>query len=93
MAQALDEFRLTYTKLKLVKNKRVAIPQNHNVYAFRYTFEWYNGTTKVNSEKLLVPADEYLLPDEDYDMDDIIEQKKGAGVTFADGFSIEEVEV
>ena len=93
MAQALDEFRLTYTKLKVVKNKRVAIPQNNNVFAFRYTLDWYNGTTKVNSEKILIPADEYLLPVEDYDMDEILEQKKGAGVTFADGFSIEEVEV
>lgn len=93
MAQALDEFRLTYTKLKVVKNKRVAIPQNNNVFAFRYTLDWYNGTTKVNSEKILIPADEYLLPVEDYDMDEILEQKKGAGVTFEEGFAIEEVEV
>tara|TARA_B100000686_G_scaffold77854_1_gene83880 strand:+ start:1347 stop:1628 length:282 start_codon:yes stop_codon:yes gene_type:complete len=93
MAQAVDEFKLTYSKLKLVKNKRVAIPQNNNAFAFRYIFEWYNGTTKVNSEKILIPADEYLLPVEDYDMDEILEQKKGAGVTFGEGFAIEEVEV
>jgi hypothetical protein len=59
------------TKLVILKNKRILGADNHFVYAF----DWYSGDEKVYRELKKVQADELLLPDERYNLEELIAHK------------------
>lgn len=58
-------------KLVIKKNKRVLDNNNQ----FNYVFEWYDNQTIVMKEILKISANEYNLPEESYDINELIDHK------------------
>ena len=59
-------------KLTIVKNQRVLNSSNQ----FKYTFEWKYDDKILIKESICLPADDYNLPIENYNIDELIEHKK-----------------
>ena len=78
------------TKLVIKKNKRV-LDKNDQ---FNYVFEWSNNNQIVMKEVLKIASDEYNLPIEDYDLNDIILHKIDCCLTIdRSSFVVQEVEL
>ena len=78
------------TKLTIKKNKRVLDKNNQ----FNYVFEWYNGNKIVMKEIVKIASDEYNLPIEDYDVNEMIEHKEYCCLTInKSSFVVQEVEL
>ena len=77
-------------KLKIIKNKRVMNPDRH----FVYKFEWYNANELVYSEMRLIQSDDMNLPEENYNIQEMVEHKNFCCATIDYNTMIfEEIEV
>lgn len=65
------------TKLIIKKNKRV-LDKNDQ---FNYVFEWYDNETLVMKELIKLESDEYNMPVESYDVNDLIAHKRDCCLT------------